>query len=127
MAGDAVREVRRHFDVSPWAVREARQFLAATVGDRAGQELTEALALILSELTTNAVRHAGTDFDVVIGIDGHVRIEVEDGSTDLPIPRVAPEMALTGVDSRSSISSATGGASTSCGTASACGANETSP
>jgi anti-sigma regulatory factor (Ser/Thr protein kinase) len=92
MAGPVV-EVRRHFDSSPRALRDARKFLAETIGDRVGDEENEALALALSELTTNAVVHARTDFDVVIGIDGQVRIEVEDGSTDLPRGRQADPMA----------------------------------
>jgi anti-sigma regulatory factor (Ser/Thr protein kinase) len=92
MAGPVV-EVRRHFDSSPRALRDARKFLAETIGDRVGAEENEALALALSELTTNAVVHARTDFDVVIGIDGQVRIEVEDGSTDLPRRRQADPMA----------------------------------
>jgi anti-sigma regulatory factor (Ser/Thr protein kinase) len=96
MTRDAVKEVRRHFDASPEAVRDARQFLADTLGDRADDELTEALALTLSELATNAVVHAGTDFDVVIGTDGQVRIEVEDGSTDPPMPRTARETEAGG-------------------------------
>jgi anti-sigma regulatory factor (Ser/Thr protein kinase) len=96
MAPDTTREVRRHFDSSPAAVREARQFLGATVGDRVGDEVAEALALTLSELATNAVVHAGTEFDVVIAIDGQVRIEVEDGTTDLPVSRPAPGMSVGG-------------------------------
>jgi anti-sigma regulatory factor (Ser/Thr protein kinase) len=96
MAGDAGIEVRRRFDSSPRAVREARQFLAETLGARVADEMGEALALTLSELATNAVLHAETDFDVVIKIDGQVRIEVEDGSTDLPVPRPAPELAPGG-------------------------------
>src|SRR5918993_5475809 len=95
MAGNAVG-ARRHFDATPAAIRDARRFLAETVGERAGDELTEALALTLSELATNAVVHGRTAFDVVIDVDGTVRIEVEDGSTELPVPRRPPETAPGG-------------------------------
>jgi len=41
----------------------------------------------LSELASNAVRHAKSLFEAVVQTDGHVRIEVEDGSTDVPVPK----------------------------------------
>jgi len=54
---------RRRFDATPGAVRE---------------------------LATNAVRHANTPFDVVVETNGHIRIEVEDGSTTAPGRGMAP-------------------------------------
>jgi anti-sigma regulatory factor (Ser/Thr protein kinase) len=89
-------EVRRRFDASPGALRDARQFLTETIGDHVGPEVNVDLALALSELTTNAVVHARTDFEVVITTNGQVRIEVEDGSTDLPVPRRAHPLADSG-------------------------------
>jgi anti-sigma regulatory factor (Ser/Thr protein kinase) len=45
----------------------------------------DAVALVVSELTTNAVVHAKTPFTVVVMMsDEVVRIEVEDGSGDPP-------------------------------------------
>lgn len=58
-----------------------RQFLAPlTHGDEA-----DAVVLAVSELVTNAVEHAGTRIELRAGTDGDcLRIEVADGSGDLP-------------------------------------------
>ena len=45
----------------------------------------------MSELATNAVRHAHTPFEVVVQTDGYVRIEVEDRSTDPPVRKPPSE------------------------------------
>ena len=79
-------QVRRQFDATPEAVREARLFLRAEMAGRVDPESQYNVTLALSELTTNAVRHAGTPFDVVVKTNGHIRIEVEDGSTVAPSP-----------------------------------------
>jgi hypothetical protein len=126
MAGPVV-EVRRHFDSSPRALRDARKFLAETIGDRVGDEENEALALALSELTTNAVVHARTDFDVVIGIDGQVASRSKTARPTCPVVAKPTRWRAVDAASTSCSSSATAGASTSCGTASACGASETFP
>jgi anti-sigma regulatory factor (Ser/Thr protein kinase) len=55
------------------------------------------MELVLSELATNAIRHAATPFEVVVETDGYVRIEVEDGSTRNPVKR--PE-SITALDGR---------------------------
>lgn len=96
MARDPVREVRRHFGASPRAIGQARRFLLDALGNRVSEEVAEDLALTVSELATNAVVHARTDFDVVICVNGKVRIEVEDGSTELPVPQTARQMAIGG-------------------------------
>jgi anti-sigma regulatory factor (Ser/Thr protein kinase) len=80
-------QVRRRFDATPKAVREARAFLQSVIAGRVDRESQGDLTLALSELTSNAVRHAGTPFEVVVETNGHVRIEVEDGSTDAPLPK----------------------------------------
>jgi anti-sigma regulatory factor (Ser/Thr protein kinase) len=66
---------------APARAREwARAHVAARAADRADDTL-----LIVSELVTNAVRHAGTDvvLSIVTGTD-RVRIEVSDGVDDPP-------------------------------------------
>lgn len=77
---------RRRFDATPEAVREARAFLQTTIADRVPPDARDDLTLALSELATNAVRHAQTPFEVVVETNGHIRIEVEDHSTDAPVP-----------------------------------------
>ena len=52
--------------------------------------LCEDLALVVTELVANAVRHAGTDIIVsVVEIDHGIRLEVRDGSTRPLRPRAA--------------------------------------
>jgi anti-sigma regulatory factor (Ser/Thr protein kinase) len=82
-----VIHVERRFEALPGAVREARQFLQSTFAGVVGPRLGDDLTLVMSELASNAVRHAQTPFSVDIHIDRVVRIEVADGSTDLPTPR----------------------------------------
>jgi anti-sigma regulatory factor (Ser/Thr protein kinase) len=44
--------------------------------------------LLTSELVTNAVVHAGTQARLHLqGVAGGVRVEVSDGSSELPVPR----------------------------------------
>ena len=53
-------------------------------------------ALIVTELATNAVVHARSEFTVAIASSGGaVRIEVRDGSTHAPTTRV-PSPSMTG-------------------------------
>jgi len=80
-------QVRRRFVGSPEAVRQARVFLRTAIACRVDPESQSDLTLALSELASNAVCHARTPFEVVVEINGHVRIEVEDGSTDAPVPK----------------------------------------
>ena len=78
-------EVRRSFDATPEAVADARAFLQSALAARVDPDSQSELVLVLSELASNAVRHAGTPFEVVVETNGHVRIEVEDLSTELPV------------------------------------------
>jgi len=56
----------------------ARDFVRAELADR--QLVTFTAELLISELTANVVRHAATDFTVMVGCDPCVRIEVHDGA-----------------------------------------------
>jgi anti-anti-sigma factor len=84
-------QVRGRFEASPEAVREARVFLQNAIAGRVDPEMQSELTLVLSELASNVVRHARTPFEVVVETNGHVRIEVEDGSTDAPVPTAASD------------------------------------
>jgi anti-sigma regulatory factor (Ser/Thr protein kinase) len=75
------------FDPTPGGVRAARQFVCSAVTQQVDAELVDELLLALSEMATNAVLHAGTAFEVVIETDGVVRLEVEDGSSVVPVRR----------------------------------------
>jgi anti-sigma regulatory factor (Ser/Thr protein kinase) len=91
------QHVRRRFDATPSAVGEARRFLSEVIAGGARSDDGHELALALSELATNAVLHAQTPFDVVVKTDSVlVRLEVEDGSTDLPVPQPPSNTAESG-------------------------------
>jgi anti-sigma regulatory factor (Ser/Thr protein kinase) len=51
---------------------------------------------VLSELATNAVLHAQTPFDVVVETNSVIRLEVEDGSPDQPVPQAPSNTAEGG-------------------------------
>ena len=53
--------------------------------------------LLVSELVTNAVLHAGTDVELVVRrLRKGVRVEVLDRSTRPPVPRAYDDEAMTG-------------------------------
>jgi anti-sigma regulatory factor (Ser/Thr protein kinase) len=61
-------------------VRAARHEVEADLR-MAGVESSGLAVLLTSELVSNAVEHAGTDFDVIVQVDDHVvRIEIHDGA-----------------------------------------------
>jgi hypothetical protein len=74
---------RREYRPDPGSLAEARSFVSEAM---AGWELDPGdLPLIVSELATNALRHAQTPFSVAIAVRGPVvRLEVADGSSTLP-------------------------------------------
>lgn len=81
----AVGEVLREFTPDTRAPSEARAFALAAVNQLGRSDAREIVALVVSELATNAVLHAATNFTVSIAkIDGCIRVEVQDKSLDLP-------------------------------------------
>lgn len=74
---------RREYRQDPGSLSEARSFVSEAM---TGWELDPGdLPLIVSELATNALRHARTPFSVAIARVGPVvRLEVADGSSTLP-------------------------------------------
>src|SRR5579862_3293966 len=59
------------------SVGAARDFVRAQLADRHLETFTT--ELLTSELTTNVVRHAETEFTLMVGVDPCVRVEVHDG------------------------------------------------
>lgn len=87
---EARRAVRAALDASP--LHEAGLDDLEALGD-----LQHTAELCVSELVTNAVVHAGTDIDVSVHLyGGGVRVEVEDRSAHLPVPRHYTSLASTG-------------------------------
>jgi anti-sigma regulatory factor (Ser/Thr protein kinase) len=80
----------RRFPHTPASVAEARHFVQGALSD-APAERREVIAVMVSELATNALRHAETSFSVRVEQTlGTVRIEVSDGGDGHPAVR-SPE------------------------------------
>jgi anti-sigma regulatory factor (Ser/Thr protein kinase) len=82
------------------APRRARDFLAAVCAGWDVRRYTDVGGLVLSELVSNAVRHAGTEVEVRLqltgaGGRGRLRIEVHDCGTGSP-EVVPPERRTVG-------------------------------
>ena len=76
----------RHFAKGTQAPRAARCFVVETLQQWGREELIDDAAIAVTELATNAVIHARSDFDVAMSLlDGGVRIAVSDGSRMLPV------------------------------------------
>lgn len=68
------------------SVSEARAFVTVHLVDHDLEPLVDDLRQVVSELATNALKHAHTGFEVVLReAGGRVRLEVYDGSADLPV------------------------------------------
>jgi anti-sigma regulatory factor (Ser/Thr protein kinase) len=77
--------VSRHLAPHPTAPRAARDLVSRTLLEwRLSQQITDA-CLVVSELVTNAIIHAGTDIDLTLAEHrGSVRLAVRDHSHALP-------------------------------------------
>ena len=81
----------------PSSAGEARRLLRDALPGDASEEATDAAALALSEIVTNALVHAGTPMRLrVILAPQSVRVELADGSDHLPLPRDYSRAAGTG-------------------------------
>jgi anti-sigma regulatory factor (Ser/Thr protein kinase) len=76
----------------PRGVQDARRWVVGTCHDIARSDLVECAELGVSELVTNALLHAGPPLSVrVRGTREHPRVEVRDGSVELPqMPAAGP-------------------------------------
>ncbi|HSC03038.1 MAG TPA: MEDS domain-containing protein [Solirubrobacteraceae bacterium] len=94
-----VDDAKARFRAGPDAPFAARRFVAGLLGRRPyGDRVDPADAqLVVSELATNAVIHAGTPFSVAVRSDGSaVRISVQDWSSMQPVMREDNPDALAG-------------------------------
>ncbi|HEY6533378.1 MAG TPA: ATP-binding protein [Acidimicrobiales bacterium] len=75
---------------------EARRFVVGALR-AGGVEVDEAVPLVVSELVTNAVLHAGSSAQVEVRVANEcVRIEVHDSTNDLPTVREPGPYTVTG-------------------------------
>lgn len=87
----------RSFGSDAGAIRSARTFVVDVVTADGAGELAERVALVTSELASNAVLHARSDFVVRVGAIGPtVRVAVFDRSEALPVDRGFDSAAVTG-------------------------------
>jgi anti-sigma regulatory factor (Ser/Thr protein kinase) len=71
--------MRRSFEPIAGSIRGARSFAVDAAGLTDGSEAAERLALVVSELASNAVLHAGTPYSVsVVRTNGRVHVSVHD-------------------------------------------------
>jgi len=84
-------------DTSVVAPCEARRFVVDWLsGIGSSADVARDVALVVSELVTNAVVHAGSARRVVARAgDGRLRVEVHDGAVEPPVQR-APDAAFHG-------------------------------
>jgi anti-sigma regulatory factor (Ser/Thr protein kinase) len=89
-------EQRRTFPPTPASAGQARRFVESVLAGRL-DHLAYGATMLVSELVANAVLHTGTPIEVVVcpDTDG-VRIEVHDGSPQLPIRKHYSTMSGTG-------------------------------
>ncbi len=94
-----VDDAKARFRAGPDAPFAARRFVGGLLVCRpfAGRVSADDVQLVVSELATNAVVHAGTPFSVSISSDESViRIAVSDGSVVPPVMRDAAPGAVSG-------------------------------
>jgi MEDS: MEthanogen/methylotroph, DcmR Sensory domain/Histidine kinase-like ATPase domain len=94
-----IDDARARFRAGPDAPFAARRFLAGLLGRRPYGDRVDPhdAELVVSELATNAVIHAGTPFAVGVRCDGSsVRISVQDWSSAQPIMRESNPHVLSG-------------------------------
>lgn len=88
---------QRTFASDPRSVGDARTFLRSTLAGWRAEDLEYAAAQALTELTTNAVIHARTDFEVLVQWQDNVlRVCVHDGSLKPAVERSYAADATTG-------------------------------
>lgn len=81
----------------PESVSQARSFVHEALTGAAKADWADAATLAVSELVTNAVLHAHSDIELRVQInENHVRLEVSDRSSALPMPRSYGAAASTG-------------------------------
>jgi anti-sigma regulatory factor (Ser/Thr protein kinase) len=79
------------FRCHPEAVTAVRGFVRSSLGEQSPR-LIEAAELMASELATNCVRHAQTDFELTVEVEGEIRVAVRDVNRGRPTVR-SPALA----------------------------------
>lgn len=78
------------YPAQPASVTAARRFVTDAVLAADATELLDDARLLVSELATNAVMHARTEFTVTVHVGpGSIHVEVQDGDEHFPVPGAA--------------------------------------
>ena len=85
----------RTFSSLPESVPAARRFARDVLRDQSS-DLVDAAELMVSELATNCVQHAHTDFEITIRTRDEVRVEVRDAGHGRPEVQSPPPLAPSG-------------------------------
>lgn len=86
----------RRFSCSRESVSAARLFARTTLAKQSGETL-DAIELMVSELATNCVQHAHSDFEIAIeACQPKIRVEARDGGEGRPAPRSPAPSEPTG-------------------------------
>ncbi|HET7387509.1 MAG TPA: PAS domain S-box protein [Nocardioidaceae bacterium] len=94
---DRYGSVERRLPPHASSVGEARRLVHDLLVDGGRGDLAETAVLLVSEVVTNALLHAGTPIDVFASLDGSgLRVEIGDGSAHLPTRRSYGTAAGTG-------------------------------
>lgn len=94
---DVAGDVHRRFRPHPSSVGDARRMVREALTRSGRDDLVDTAELLVSEVVTNALVHAGTPFDVTAWVRGPgLRVEVRDDSAQLPAVRHNATMAGTG-------------------------------
>jgi anti-sigma regulatory factor (Ser/Thr protein kinase) len=83
----------------PTSSRACRRFLMERLDEWGADQFTDDAVLLLSELVTNAVLHAGTEIGVTLRLAGDgtvLRVEVRDGDPRMPAVRHYSLLSGTG-------------------------------
>ncbi len=88
---------RQTFPSTPASARQARRFVESVLEDGGLDHLAYSATMLVSELVANAVLHTGTPVEVVVCPEpDRVRVEVHDGSAQLPVRKHYSNMSGTG-------------------------------
>ena len=94
---ESARNQRLTLDAQVTAPRQARDFLAAACCAWRAEQFIAPASLILSELVSNAVMHAGTELDVQLRLtDDVLLLSVHDTGPDMPKTTSQPDPLTIG-------------------------------
>lgn len=94
-----VSVIESRIDLPPLAssASVARRVARAALADWGLSDLDETVALLVTELVSNGVRHARTELELVLSFDGScLRIAVKDGDPRPPMANVRRELTVGG-------------------------------